>query len=103
MNKKKENIELSIAIIGLGYVGLPLLVEFSKKIKCIGYDTNKERILQLKKGIDQTGECDLSIDSTLRLTSNLNDLKNCNIFIITVPTPVTKNKVPDFSYLINAF
>jgi UDP-N-acetyl-D-galactosamine dehydrogenase len=102
MNKKKENIELSIAIIGLGYVGLPLLLEFSKKIKCIGYDTDKERLLQLKKGIDQTGECDLSVDSSLKFTSNLNDLKKCNIFIITVPTPVTKNKVPDFSYLINA-
>jgi len=102
MNNIKENIKFSIAIIGLGYVGLPLLVEFSKKIKCIGFDTNSERVLQLKKGIDQTGECNLSVDNSLRLTSNLNDLKDCNIFIITVPTPVTKNKVPDFSYLIKA-
>ena len=96
MNNKK------IAVVGLGYVGLPLAVEFSKKRDVIGFDINKDRINELKKGIDVTGELskkELNQDLFITYTDNLNILKNCNIFIITVPTPIDKNKKPDLNLL----
>ena len=74
-----------IGIIGLGYVGLPLAVEFGKKFSTIGYDINSKRIEDLIKGIDYTGETSKrNIESSLKLffSSDLNDLKNCNIYII---------------------
>ena len=96
MNNKK------IAVVGLGYVGLPLAVEFSKKRDVIGFDINKDRINELKKGVDVTGELskkELNQDLFITYTDNLNILKNCNIFIITVPTPIDKNKKPDLNLL----
>ena len=95
-----------IAIIGLGYVGLPLAVEFAKKYKVIGFDINKERVLELKRGIDYTNEIDTKIlvesvnnytmtdDFGLFVTHNSEEIKSCNIFIITVPTPIDKFKRP---------
>ena len=101
-----KNIENSnIAIIGLGYVGLPLAIEFSKKFKVIGFDLNKERIRELKNFYDHTNEVD---ESVLRELKNLKfshrkeDLKNNNIYIITVPTPVDRNNVPDLRPLKDA-
>ncbi len=96
-----------IGIIGLGYVGLPLSIAFSKKYKVMGYDINKERINELKTFNDITNEIDDdilkdSINKNLTLTSKIFDLKSCNIFIITVPTPVTPDKKPDLSFLISA-
>ena len=88
----------SIAIIGLGYVGLPLAVEFAKKRKVIGYDINETRINELKKGIDntlETSSLELKNATHLRFSNNLEDLNECEIFIITVPTPINKNKKPD--------
>ena len=95
----------SIAIIGLGYVGLPLAVEFGKKRKVIGYDISEIRINELKKGIDNTLEtsiAELKNATHLSFTKNLEDLKECEIFIITVPTPINENKKPDLSPLKKA-
>ena len=95
----------SIAIIGLGYVGLPLAVEFGKKRKVIGYDISEIRINELKKGIDNTLEtsiAELKNATHLSFTKNLEDLNECEIFIITVPTPINENKKPDLSPLKKA-
>ena len=94
-----------IAIIGLGYVGLPLFIEFSKKNYVIGFDINKSRIDELNKKYDKNhliAKKDFIFRNSSFLTNNKKDLKNSNIFIVTVPTPVTKNKKPDLSYLNNA-
>jgi UDP-N-acetyl-D-galactosamine dehydrogenase len=91
-----------IAVIGLGYVGLPLAVEFAKKREVIGFDINKDRISDLEKGIDITGELnkqELKKSLSITYTTNLDDLKECNIFIITVPTPIDKHKRPDLTAL----
>ncbi len=91
-----------IGLIGLGYVGLPLAIEFSKRRKVIGFDINKDRINLLKKGKDPTLEVsqkDFDEAINLDLTTNINDLKECNIFIVTVPTPVDEHKRPDLSTL----
>ena len=98
---KKNKI---LAIIGLGYVGLPLAVAFSKKFKVIGYDNNKYRIHELKKNIDKTGEVtkqQLKNSKKLTLTSDQKDISSANIYVITVPTPV-KNKKPDLRNLEDA-
>ena len=91
-----------IALIGLGYVGLPLAVEFGKKREVIGFDINKNRIDQLDKGLDPTLELtkeELKASLHLRYTTNLDDLKDCSIFIVTVPTPIDKHKRPDLTSL----
>ena len=96
MNNKK------IALIGLGYVGLPLAVEFGKKRIVIGFDINKPRVDDLKNGIDSTLETtakELKDAVYLSYTVNLEDVKDCVIFIITVPTPIDKNKRPDLTPL----
>ena len=96
MNNKK------IALIGLGYVGLPLAVEFGKKRKVIGFDINQNRINELKDGIDVTLETtaqELKEADQLSYTSNLDDIKDCGIYIVTVPTPIDKHKRPDLTPL----
>jgi UDP-N-acetyl-D-glucosamine/UDP-N-acetyl-D-galactosamine dehydrogenase len=94
-----------IGIIGLGYVGLPLAVEFGKVIEVVGFDINKERIEELKKGYDRTKEvdaADLKSSTKLSFSATLEDLKTVNYFIVTVPTPVDEYKKPDLSPLISA-
>lgn len=94
-----------IAIIGLGYVGLPLAVEFGKKREVIGFDINQERITQLKDGNDSTLETTLQElkDATqLSYTTNIDDIKDCEFYIVTVPTPIDKNKKPDLMPLEKA-
>jgi UDP-N-acetyl-D-galactosamine dehydrogenase len=94
-----------IGIIGLGYVGLPLAVEFGKVVDVLGFDINTERIEELKKGYDRTKEVeekDLKESKKLRYSSDLQDLKSVNYFIVTVPTPVDEYKKPDLSPLISA-
>ena len=96
MNNKK------IALIGLGYVGLPLAVEFAKKRQVIGFDINQSRINDLKNSIDSTLETtsqELQDATHLSYTTNLEDVKDCEIFIITVPTPIDKHKRPDLTPL----
>jgi len=97
--------EISIAVIGLGYVGLPLAVEFSKKFPVVGYDLNTDRINELKKGKDRTGEInpfELKQMENLLLSSKHSAIKDANTYIITVPTPVDKNKVPNLNPLESA-
>lgn len=94
-----------IAIIGLGYVGLPLALEFSKKYKVFGFDININRINELKNGIDITKEVqdhDLNQLVKIHFTNEINDIADCNIFIITVPTPIDKFKAPDLNPLLQA-
>ncbi len=94
-----------IGVIGLGYVGLPLAVEFGKVMEVVGFDINKERIEELKKGHDRTLEVEsleLRSAANLKFSTDLNDLKTVTHFIITVPTPVDEFKKPDLSPLISA-
>ena len=88
-------------IIGLGYVGLPLLINLSKKYKVIGYDNNQNRIENLKSGIDIYGEFKARElkNKNIYYSNSLKDIKNCNLYIITVPTPIFKNKQPDLRSL----
>jgi UDP-N-acetyl-D-glucosamine/UDP-N-acetyl-D-galactosamine dehydrogenase len=98
-----ENIEL--AIIGLGYVGLPLAVEFGKRRSVTGFDISASRIAELASGRDSTLEVEdeeLREAKGLRLTTNPEDLKVCNVFIVTVPTPIDAHKQPDLTPLIKA-
>nr|WP_295923819.1 nucleotide sugar dehydrogenase [uncultured Dyadobacter sp.] len=94
-----------IGIIGLGYVGLPLAVEFGKKYPVIGFDLNIERVCQLAMGTDHTREVDrdeLKSSPNLSFTHHSDDLKDCNIFIVTVPTPIDQFNRPDLSFLMKA-
>ena len=100
-----ENIK--IGIIGLGYVGLPVSVLFSTKYQVIGFDTNKERVDSLNRFDDETLEISKrklknALSSNLTITNNTGDLKPCNFYIITVPTPISKSKKPDLSPLKSA-
>lgn len=97
--------ELKIAIIGLGYVGLPLAVEFGKKTPVVGFDIHQKRIDELKSGQDHTLEVspeELSQATNLSYSANLEDLKSCNFFIVTVPTPVDEVNRPDLTPLRKA-
>ena len=103
MNLKFENIKL--CVVGLGYVGLPLIVSFSSKTKVVGFDLNQKRISELRKGIDGTNEVPkkkIKNNKNIKFTSNPNDLIGCNCFIISVPTPIKKNKSPDLKMIKNA-
>ncbi|CAH7388693.1 Vi polysaccharide biosynthesis protein VipA/TviB [Vibrio chagasii] len=103
MNLSVENAR--IAIIGLGYVGLPLAVEFGKKSPTIGFDINQVRIDELARGRDSTLECsdnELAEATYLSYTTSLQDLKECNVYIVTVPTPIDEHKQPDLTPLIKA-
>lgn len=103
MNLSLENAK--IAIIGLGYVGLPLAVEFGKKSPTIGFDINQARIDELTEGRDSTLECsdsELAEAIHLSYTATLQDLKECNVYIVTVPTPIDDHKQPDLTPLVKA-
>ena len=93
-------------IIGLGYVGLPLFVSLKNKFQITGYDTNPDRVKELKKYIDRNKEFkqkNLKLKKGCLITSNSFDIKNSNFYIITVPTPIKKNNFPDLSYIKSAF
>lgn len=94
-----------IAVIGLGYVGLPLAVEFGKKYDVVGFDINQDRVNQLRFGIDKTLEVlpeDLSSARRLKFSSDVNDLKSRDVFIVTVPTPIDSANRPDLTPLVKA-
>lgn len=96
---------LKIAIIGLGYVGLPLAVEFGKKVPVVGFDIHQKRIDELRKGHDYTLEVsseELAQSTQLIYSANLEDLKDCNLYIVTVPTPIDEYKQPDLIPLVKA-
>ncbi|MBD8009236.1 Vi polysaccharide biosynthesis UDP-N-acetylglucosamine C-6 dehydrogenase TviB [Acinetobacter pecorum] len=97
--------DLKIAVIGLGYVGLPLAVEFGKKVPVVGFDIYQKRIDELKSGQDHTLEVspeELKQANQLSYSANLEDLKSCNFFIVTVPTPIDEFKQPDLTPLVKA-
>lgn len=94
-----------ICIIGLGYVGLPLAVEFGKKISVIGFDINKQRITELTQGLDRTQELnatELAEATHLSFASEADAIKNCDVYIVTVPTPINDSKQPDLTPLEKA-
>ncbi|MFB2118264.1 nucleotide sugar dehydrogenase [Parapedobacter sp. 2B3] len=97
-----------IAIIGLGYVGLPLAIEFAKKYHVLGFDIDEKRVADLKEGIDRTQEADLKALAEvtrieqLSFSADVNDLRSYNTFIVTAPTPIDEYKAPDLRPLINA-
>jgi UDP-N-acetyl-D-galactosamine dehydrogenase len=109
----KQN-DYKIAIIGLGYVGLPLAIEFGKKFKVLGFDINHSRIEELNLLTDRTNEADLvgmknamelaksHVGLGLNFSANVEDLKNYNVFIVTVPTPIDEFKAPDLTPLLKA-
>jgi UDP-N-acetyl-D-galactosamine dehydrogenase len=94
-----------IGVIGLGYVGLPLAIEFSYQFPVIGFDINANRILDLNSGVDSTNEVEianLKKANNIIFTSDADTLQDCNFYIVTVPTPINKNNRPDLGPLINA-
>jgi len=94
-----------IALIGLGYVGLPLAVEFGKKVETIGFDINESRVQELISGKDSTLEVEpkeLKQATRLRFTANIDDIRDCNIYIVTVPTPIDAHKRPDLTPLVKS-
>lgn len=98
-----ENVKLGI--IGLGYVGLPLAIEFGKKYPTLGFDINTKRVDELKQGHDFTLEVsseELADSEFISYSADVDDLKNCNIYIVTVPTPIDKHKRPDLTPLVKA-
>jgi UDP-N-acetyl-D-galactosamine dehydrogenase len=97
--------QIKLAVIGLGYVGLPLAVEFGKKYQTLGFDINTVRLAELQRGHDSTLEVEseeLAAAIQLSYSSSLNDLRACNVFIITVPTPINEHKQPDLTPLLKA-
>lgn len=105
--------QTKIAVIGLGYVGLPLALAFSKKYPVIGFDTDANRVQELLHGIDRTNEANLeelktaivddsASSSGLQVTNQLKDINCCNVFIITVPTPIDQFKAPNLRFLLSA-
>ena len=94
-----------VAVIGLGYVGLPLAVEIGKFRNVTGYDINHSRISQLNKKVDLTNECSVDLlkkAKNLSYSNRLSDIKDAEIYIVTVPTPVDKYKKPDLQPLLSA-
>lgn len=98
---------MKIAVVGLGYVGLPLAAAFSEKYEVVGFDVNAKRIEELKSGYDRTLELSneqmkKAIDNGMKFSLNLDDIRSCNFFIVTVPTPIDKNKRPDLTPVVKA-
>ncbi|WP_417699402.1 Vi polysaccharide biosynthesis UDP-N-acetylglucosamine C-6 dehydrogenase TviB [Pseudoalteromonas lipolytica] len=97
--------DLKIGIIGLGYVGLPLAVEFGKKYQTLGFDINQNRVAQLVAGHDATlevSDTELKESTSLNYSHNVADLELCNVYIVTVPTPIDEHKQPDLTPLVKA-
>ena len=92
-------------VVGLGYVGLPMVLKLANKFNTFGYDINKSRVIFLKKGIDANNEFSKSQFKTkkdISFSSNINQVKNCNFFIVSVPTPINKKNIPDLNILIKS-
>lgn len=99
-----KNSEVTISVIGLGYVGLPLAIEFAKKVKVIGFDINEAKIATLLRGIDPTNEVgdDTVKTTSMKITCNEEDLKESKFHIVAVPTPINQDKTPDLRPVIGA-
>ena len=104
IHKKLEKGESKLAVIGLGYVGLPIALEFAKNISVIGFDINQKRIDLMKKGIDPSNELtkDAFKGCDIKFTASLDELRKANFFIVTVPTPIDEHNLPDLKPLVSA-
>jgi UDP-N-acetyl-D-glucosamine/UDP-N-acetyl-D-galactosamine dehydrogenase len=104
MYNKLKNKKTALSVIGLGYVGLPIALEFAKKIKVVGFDIKPERVALMNKGIDPSNELDSSSfnDTDILFTSNPEDLKEASFHIIAVPTPTDRHNLPDLTPVIRA-
>ena len=105
MINRIKNCTVKIAVVGLGYVGLPLAVEFGRKFDVVGFDVKTSRLEMLRQGIDNTLESspeELASAKFLRYSSDIEALRDRDIFIVTVPTPVDEHKHPDLTPLIRA-
>ena len=95
-----------ICVVGLGYVGLPLAVAFAEKFLVVGFDISNDRIQELKNGCDKTLEIEddllRSVESSIVYTDNIQDTNDCNIYIVTVPTPIDSTNRPDLTPLIDS-
>src|SRR5450631_4347297 len=95
-----------VGIVGLGYVGLPLAVEFGKHFDTVGFDVKPERIRELKAGRDSTREAsaeEIQSASRLQFTTRLQDLKRCGVMVVTVPTPIDQYKRPELTPLVSVW
>src|SRR4029077_570068 len=99
LEKKKK-----LAVIGLGYVGLPIALEFAGKINVIGFDINEQRLDKMRKGIDPSGEIKFELfkDKCIEFTSSVEKLGEASFFIVTVPTPIDEHNLPDLKPILNA-
>ena len=104
MYNKLVNKEAKLALVGLGYVGLPIALEFAKKISVIGFDINESRLVKMREGIDPCGELDGSAfeNVDIEFTSSIEKLKEASFFIVAVPTPIDKYNKPDLTPLLGA-
>src|SRR5690625_4603143 len=102
--EKVKAKEEKISVIGLGYVGLPVAIEFAKKYDVVGFDINEEKLEDYRRGIDVTNEVgDQAIqETTMTFTSNEEDLKECKIHVVAVPTPINLDKTPNLEPIIQA-
>jgi UDP-N-acetyl-D-galactosamine dehydrogenase len=97
--------DLRVAVIGLGYVGLPLAVEFGKSRSTVGFDLNADRVIALQAGADSTGELapeQLAQAPNLKFTNDLADIADCNFYIVAVPTPIDQHRQPNLGPLLSA-
>ena len=104
MYNKLINKETKLSVIGLGYVGLPIALEFAKKIRVVGFDIKPDRVDLMKKGIDPSNELTSEAfkDTDILLTSNPDDLKDASFHIIAVPTPTDRHNLPDLTPVLKA-
>lgn len=105
MYNKLVNKEAKLALVGLGYVGLPIALEFAKKISVIGFDINESRLAKMREGIDPCGELDGSAfeNVDIEFTSSIEKLKEASFFIVAVPTPIDKYNKPDLTPVVRCF
>lgn len=104
MIEEIKNKQKKIAVIGLGYVGLPIALEFARKAKVVGFDINGERVEMMKKGIDPSGEleADAFEGTDILFTSDIEDLRDCTFYIVAVPTPINQHNLPNLQPLLGA-
>lgn len=104
MYQQLKNKENTLAVIGLGYVGLPIALAFAKKIKVIGFDINAQRVELMRKNIDPSKELESSAfdNSDIYFTANIDELKAANFYVVAVPTPIDKHRTPNLTPLLSA-
>ena len=104
MYNKLVNKEAKLALVGLGYVGLPIALEFARKISVIGFDINEERLAKMRQGIDPCKELDHTAfeGADIKFTSSIDELREASFFIVAVPTPIDRHNQPDLIPLLSA-